>query len=228
MNRLNKEDNEKYLKDYISFWETLPSNREEARDAGYLVYRARWPCQNSHLPVRSVANKRCVACARKAASRYRTKYKEKVNKYLVNRQNERYRTDPAFKTASLLRSSVKRVFRMIKEEKIDNTFNILGYSVEEFMETMQTKFYSGMSWANHGELWELDHIIPLAAFDLENLRQREYANSLDNFQPLLIQDHKEKTKIDTRMLTKMRNSGIVPEEWKDVLGNDLYVKVDQK
>jgi hypothetical protein len=67
----------------------------------------------------------------------------------------------------------------------------LGCSIPEFIGYIADKFQKGMSWDNHGE-WHLDHIKPLASFDLEDLKQFKQAVHYTNYQPLWAFDNLSK------------------------------------
>ena len=41
-----------------------------------------------------------------------------------------------------------------------------------------------MSWKNHGDVWEIDHIIPCFQFDLTNIKQQKECFHYTNIQPL--------------------------------------------
>jgi len=61
-----------------------------------------------------------------------------------------------------------------------------GYSVEELRQHLERQFVGEMSWDNHGSVWQIDHIKPLAAFvipDAECPAFRE-AWALSNLRPL--------------------------------------------
>ena len=49
------------------------------------------------------------------------------------------------------------------------------------------------TWDNWGVTWHLDHIKPLASFDLTDRAQFLLACHYSNLQPLLIAEHKAKT-----------------------------------
>ena len=41
-----------------------------------------------------------------------------------------------------------------------------------------------MTWENHGEVWEIDHINPCASFDLTDIKQQKQCFHYTNLQPL--------------------------------------------
>ena len=64
----------------------------------------------------------------------------------------------------------------------------LGCTVAEFRAYIASKFVAGMSWENWGE-WHLDHIKPLADFDLSDRAQFLEAVHFSNYQPLWALDN---------------------------------------
>ena len=57
---------------------------------------------------------------------------------------------------------------------------------------MEWHFEKGMSWDNWGEVWEIDHIIPLASFDLNDRDQLLIAVHYTNLQPLTVTENRQK------------------------------------
>ena len=54
-----------------------------------------------------------------------------------------------------------------------------------------------MGWKNYGSVWEIDHIIPFASIDVENLEELAGVIHYTNIQPLLVSDNRSKgAKID--------------------------------
>jgi len=41
-----------------------------------------------------------------------------------------------------------------------------------------------MTWENHGEIWEIDHIKPCNSFDLTDIEQQKQCFHYTNLQPL--------------------------------------------
>jgi 5-methylcytosine-specific restriction endonuclease McrA len=49
-----------------------------------------------------------------------------------------------------------------------------------------------MSWKNHGSVWHIDHITPLAAFDLYNNEHIQRAWHYTNLRPLRSKENMQK------------------------------------
>jgi hypothetical protein len=112
-------------------------------------------------------------------------------KYSNNYIKQRNKEDKIFKFRNSLRtlicSSFKRgSFNYVKKTK---TEFILGCTILEFRNYIESKFTEGMSFQNHGE-WHLDHIIPLASATTEE--EVIKLNHYTNFQPLWAFDNRSK------------------------------------
>jgi hypothetical protein len=59
----------------------------------------------------------------------------------------------------------------------------LGCSIDELKAHLEKQFKTGMTWDNWGE-WHIDHIIPLASFNLTDREQLLKAVNFSNLQPL--------------------------------------------
>ena len=62
----------------------------------------------------------------------------------------------------------------------------LGTSFNDAKRRIESKFKKGMTWDNHGKVWEIDHIIPLSAFDFNREENLKIANHISNLQPLFV------------------------------------------
>ena len=101
-------------------------------------------------------------------------------------------TDPVFKLKVYLRIRLGQAIK--KNFKTGSAVKDLGCTIEFFKQYIQNKFYGNMTWDNWGKVWQLDHIEPLAGFDLTNRVQFLKAVHYTNLQPLTIEDHKKKTR----------------------------------
>lgn len=81
--------------------------------------------------------------------------------------------DPLFKLESTLRSRIGGFFRRNRENgkilirKNNRSFAILGETKEIIFTHLEQQFCNGMTWQNHGKVWHIDHIIPLASASTE-------------------------------------------------------------
>lgn len=112
------------------------------------------------------------------------KYQSKYQKQYVKR---RRKTDINFylkyKLRARLSSAVKR------NQKSGSAVKDLGCTIPEFKKYMESKFQHGMLWDNRGKKWHIDHIIPLAKFNLQDRQQFLIANHYTNLQPLWKKDN---------------------------------------
>jgi hypothetical protein len=78
--------------------------------------------------------------------------------------------------------------------RIGSPIEELGCSMEQFKKHIEDKFQLGMTWENYGRTgWHIDHILPLAAFDLEDPVQFKEACHYTNLQPLWAVDNIKKS-----------------------------------
>ena len=110
---------------------------------------------------------------------YRENNREKNNA----RQLHKKRTDPIFKLKCNLRNRLGMAIK--KNFKKGSAVADLGCSIEFLKKHLESKFKPGMTWANWGRSgWHIDHIVPLAAFDLNDREQFLKAVNWTNLQPL--------------------------------------------
>ncbi len=80
-------------------------------------------------------------------------------------------------------------------KKSASTTEILGCSGIEIVRHLESQFQDGMSWQNYGQgsgKWEIDHIIPLAWFDLTDREQLMKAGNHRNLRPLWSEENHAK------------------------------------
>jgi hypothetical protein len=115
--------------------------------------------------------------------------------YWANLEKERARSRESAKSRVIVKGShlhIKRtcsnmLWRAIKLGYIkkQKTMYYFGCSVEQLKADLQSKFQPGMTWDNHGPVWEVDHIVPCDSFDLTDDYQVRLCNHYTNLQPLL-------------------------------------------
>jgi len=100
-----------------------------------------------------------------------------------------------FKIANNLRTRLNAAIR--NKAKVGSAVSDLGCSIEELIIHLEKLFLPGMTWGNKGkDGWHIDHIIPLARFDLTDKKQFLQACHYTNLQPMWAKDNAKKgTKI---------------------------------
>lgn len=82
------------------------------------------------------------------------------------------------------------------QKKDDHTILLLGCSIGEFRQHIEKQWQSGMTWDNRGVgqgKWQIDHITPLASFDLTKPDEQKRAFHFSNQQPLWHSDNAKKS-----------------------------------
>lgn len=82
-----------------------------------------------------------------------------------------------------LRQRLNHAINGAKSEGSTGMRELIGCSVRELRQHLESKWKSGMSWGNYGD-WHIDHILPCAAFDLSDDGERKRCFHWSNLQPL--------------------------------------------
>ena len=132
---------------------------------------------------------KCKDCSAMYNSNY-SPYKKEYNKikhkeyYDYKRKN-----DPQFKMILNLRGRLGKLVREYKNNgrivKQGSSIKMIGVPMEDFIYYIEEQWVVGyMNWDNHGEVWELDHIVPISSYDLTIEKQLQECFYYTNYQPL--------------------------------------------
>ncbi len=185
--------------------------RSEARDEAIREGRKEYvgaPCLRGHSGRRWVSNNVCLDCidekrkrpfARASeARRWRAKHPDKAKaiqrrsarKYMRERRHK----DLNFRIMHVLRC---RLGKYLRGDCRISAVRHLGCTVEELRLHLERQFRDGMTWENYGRHgWEIDHIKPLALFDLTDPSEAAEAVHYTNLQPLWAADNLAKRVTD--------------------------------
>lgn len=122
---------------------------------------------------------------------YSKNNRESINRYIKNKSDK----DINFKLNRRIRATINTEINRNrnKNTKSYKTLELLGCSISEARSYLESKFLEGMSWDNHGlKGWHIDHIKPLASFDLTDPEQQKQAFHYTNLQPLWWQENLQK------------------------------------
>tara|TARA_B100000900_G_C20126993_1_gene532384 strand:- start:105 stop:560 length:456 start_codon:yes stop_codon:yes gene_type:complete len=112
------------------------------------------------------------------------------NELLRNRTyvKKRRDTDPEFKLRCNLRTRVWTAVKSQGVEKCAKTIDLVGCTIQQLKDHLESQFTDGMSWENQGE-WHIDHIRPCASYNLLNEDQQRECFHYTNLQPLWATDN---------------------------------------
>lgn len=129
---------------------------------------------------------------RENARQYYWNNRERVqarhNKYC----REREKVDIEFKLACRARTRVYNALRNNSQAKMGSAVQDLGCSISDFKSHIECQFTAPMNWGNYGTYWELDHILPLANYQLSDRGTFRRLVHYTNYQPLEIGQNRRK------------------------------------
>ena len=186
--------NEKQLKEYSKNWYLKNQKRKLEYQAQYRKEHPEkiinWKRENKEYikkydsvrsPIYYQKNKEKII---QNVKRYSKQNRLKINL----RQNNRKKIDNNYKTACNLRTRLCNATK--GNQKKGSAVRDLGCSIEDFKKYIESKFQEGMTWENWGrDTWHIDHIKPLAGFDLTNRTQLLEACHYTNLQPMWANDN---------------------------------------
>ena len=157
---------------------------ERVRDRNRRAYAKHIDRRKSASKVYREAHKEEI---RNRAIRYRASHREQRNAH----ETARRAADPLHKLRVYLRSRLNKHIR--GKWKSASHVRDLGCSLKNLKTYIESLFLPGMSWDNRSpEGWHLDHIRPLASFDLSDPEQLKQAVHYTNLQPLWAADNMAK------------------------------------
>ena len=122
------------------------------------------------------------------------KWKSQNPEYFKNWYKNRIKTNSIFHLTINTRSRISNGLRSIGSRKNCKTIEYLGCTFPFLKKHLENQFQSGMTWENYGPAWHVDHIKPLATFDLSNQVEQSIAFNYKNLQPLFAMDNWKKNK----------------------------------
>ena len=113
---------------------------------------------------------------------YKRAHRAEINAH----KRHRRQTDVLFRLACNLRKRLSNALQ--GRTKSAPTLALLGCSVDECRAHLERQFVDGMSWANR-TAWHVDHIRPVASYDLSDPGQQRACFHYSNLQPLWARDN---------------------------------------
>lgn len=126
---------------------------------------------------------------KETTKQWKNNNKTKINEYNKVYFLERYKSDPIYKLKMMQRNRIRIGLKNLP--KSSKTCELLGCSFIELKDYIEKQFSDGMNWSNMGK-WHIDHIIPLAAFDLSIEENQKIVFHYTNLQPLWAEENLKK------------------------------------
>jgi len=97
---------------------------------------------------------------------------------------EQIKREALFKVKSNMRSRFRIELKRYKETNCDSMGVMIGCTWAFFDKWIASQFKRGMKWENYGRVWHIDHIEPLAHFDITDQNHMKRAWHYSNLRPL--------------------------------------------
>ena len=108
---------------------------------------------------------------------------------------ERYhkkKNNPTFHLNLTIGNAIRKAIKFNKKNR--HWEELVGYTLEDLMNHLESQFDDKMSWDNQGSYWHIDHVKPKSLFKYECPEDKEFKKcwALENLQPLEAGENKRK------------------------------------
>ena len=128
----------------------------------------------------------------KEASQRRNKAYKEANREKVNETRRAYVRLQMLDPIERLKRNMKSLIST-KIKKTKHTNEYLGTKIEDIVKWLEWNFTEEMTWSNHGKVWQIDHTLPVAAFDLTNTDDCMVCFNWMNMMPMLSKRNQSKS-----------------------------------
>jgi hypothetical protein len=125
------------------------------------------------------------------------KNKDVVREYHQNRKEtrnavkkKRMDNNPQARIKESLMTRMSNALHSLARHKMSK---LLGCSPDFLSKWLESKFYDDISWGNYGSVWHIDHVVPVAFFDLLKLEEQLICFHWSNLRPLYAEANLQKS-----------------------------------
>jgi hypothetical protein len=175
---------------FVDRWEEK-LNRQEAIACGATHYNGK-VCEK-HPELEGKRFTSCRHCVEWLRVDTNTRRKTPKSRAAIQvRMRKRYLTSEFYRSTNKMRGILRHFVKRIIEGGTPRVPDFLCCFLDQFIRSFEAQFPPGCTWADHGVLWEIDHVAPLHLFDFSKPLHRVMAFHWSNVRPLLIADHKNR------------------------------------
>ena len=141
-------------------------------------------------------NERNKDIIRKKKQEYTKNNREQLNNYYNNRR----KNDPTFKLTDNLRSRTRAAFKSKNVNKNNKTFELIGCCQKFLRDWIENQLYGEMTMENYGQVWQIDHALPITSFNLFKEDELRKCFNWRNLRPMYSKENMSKgDKVDQRL-----------------------------
>jgi len=184
---------EKAVKDYEKRKDyfTIQNQSEKSKAAKKKYSELESTKEKQRISAKNLYHKNIEKFRKNAMRKYHAMTEEQKNNMRATRKKKRESCDVT-RCISTMRCMLNRYFVFTGEKKAKRTEELLGYSAAQLKAHLEKMFIGKMNWDNHGELWEIDHIIPISVLVKNGERDPSKINCLSNLKPILKTENRSK------------------------------------
>ena len=126
--------------------------------------------------------------------------KNKINESYKQNVKSRRDSDLNYKLACNLRSRTNKAFKSQNVRKVNKTFDLLGCSHSFFRRWIIHQLYGSMMVENYVSIWQIDHCLPIASFNLLDEIDMKKCFNWVNLRPMYSTENNSKNvKVDYQL-----------------------------
>jgi hypothetical protein len=130
----------------------------------------------------------CVLCTKDQQKEWREANPNKIKMYRSTEYYKNYKRrrieNPESVLAGNIRNRIRNALKRGQTLKQDTSTNLIDCTFDEYRNWLGYQFDSNMSWSNYGSYWTVDHVVPCASFDLNNVENQKECFNWRNCRPL--------------------------------------------
>lgn len=162
--------------------ETQRLRRNKEKEADPEKYHQKWADYYAKTKEKNKESKRIYMS--------KPENKEKRNEYIRKYKAEKRINDKCYVLYENLR---KRIWNSINK-KNNSSKELLGCEIEHYFNWISYTMSEEMTWDNYGSFWNIDHLIPIKNFNLENCEEAKKAFNWKNTWAMKATDNFSKNK----------------------------------